>query len=77
MQSTTTGTSELAAAKAERSSELYGPSRCLAREAAKKKQLEDHMHENFKKGAEIVHSNQTFRTTTGGDFGVSVTNKHH
>lgn len=68
------GTSELAAAKAERRSELYGPKRCLARDAAKQKQLEDHLHQNFKKGAEVVHSSHTFQTTTGGDFGVRQNN---
>lgn len=62
--------SDLAAAKVQRKYELYGPNRCLARDAAKQKQLEDHIQQNFEKGAEVVHSNQTFQTTTGGHFGV-------
>lgn len=62
--------SDLASQKLQNRNELYGPSRCLARDAAKQKQLEDHMQQNFQRGAEIVHSTHTFQTTTAGDFGV-------
>lgn len=62
--------SELSAVVMQRRGELYGPNRCLAREDAKKKQLQDHIRQNFQKGAEIVHSNQVFQTTTAGVFKV-------
>lgn len=62
--------SDLGALRLQRRKELYGPDRCLARDAAKQKQLEDHMKQNFQRGAEIVHSNQTFQTTTAGHYGV-------
>lgn len=62
--------SDPAALKLQRRNELYGPNRCLARETAKQKQVEDHMLQNFQRGAEIVHSNHTFQTTTAGDYGV-------
>lgn len=63
--------SELAAAaQGQRRSELYGPSRCLARDAAKQKLVEDHVLQNFQKGVEIVHSDYTFQTTMSGHFGV-------
>lgn len=56
--------------KLQRRNELYGPSRCLAREAARQKLVEDHMLQNFQRGAEVVPSNHTFQTTTAGDYGV-------
>ena len=66
---------ELSAAKIQRRQELYGPSRCLVREAAKEKQLEDHVRENFEKGAVRVHSNHTFQTVSGLHFDVRRTKK--
>ena len=70
MAAVTTMSELAAAAKGQRRSELYGPDRCLARDAAKQKLVEDHVKQNFQKGAEIVHSSHTFQTTTSGHFGV-------
>lgn len=64
--------SELSAAKLQRRNELYGPSRSLVRDAAKKKQLEDHVKHNFQDSAGNAHSNHTFQTTTAGNFKVSI-----
>ena len=57
-------------AESQRRKELYGLGRCLARDAAKKKLVEDHLEQNFKNGYEIVDSNHTFQTTTAGHHGV-------
>ena len=54
----------------QRRRELYGAGRCLAREAAKKKLVEDHVEKSFKQGAKEVHDDQVFQTTTAGDYGV-------
>lgn len=58
-------------AETERRSELYGPGRCLAREAAKKVLQQDHIKPNFQSGVNRQHSNQLFQTTTTDHFKVS------
>ena len=56
--------------RAERRSELYGPNRCLAREAAKKLLQRDHIKPNLQSGINRQHSNQLFQTTTTDHFKV-------
>lgn len=57
--------------RVQRRIELYGPNRCLARQAAKEKLIEDHVKKNLQNAADQVHSNHTFQTTTAKDFEVS------
>ena len=57
-------------AQLQRRAELYGPERCLGREAAKQMQTKDHIKQNFLKGAETVYSSHTFQTTTAREYRV-------
>lgn len=60
-----------------RRQELYGAGRCLAREAAQKRLVEDHVEKNFKQGAKVVHDNQVFQTTMAGDYGQKKIQDYH